>query len=55
MEHAIISTDLALLGKNRTKFEELLKDKRFDWKDGSHKLVKKNYNHHCNNIIISMD
>ena len=37
MEHAIISTDLALLGKNRKKFEELTNTTPFDWKDNSHK------------------
>ena len=37
MEHAIISTDLALLWKNKAKFEEITSNTAFDWKNDSHK------------------
>ena len=39
MEHSILSTDLALLGKNRVQFEELTRTKSFDWVDTTHKCV----------------
>ena len=40
MEHAILSTDLALLAKNRVQFEELTRTKSFDWADTTHKCVQ---------------